>query len=108
MKNNLTAIKAFIHHGPNKRIISTGLCMYLLEHGEASTRDMAEFFDINVNQVTYSITGLRRGGWVERIAMVSTTGLALDSRSGKLSTTSRTNGVYAPTDKLRRVYEVTI
>tara|TARA_R110000851_G_scaffold275983_1_gene428819 strand:+ start:600 stop:917 length:318 start_codon:yes stop_codon:yes gene_type:complete len=98
----LRYIKAFMHDGPlSRRILSLGVCIYLIENAEVSTNELAEYFDVDVVSVTYAIGNMQRAGWLIRTGWSNTRGLALDSRTGKLTKTSINSGIYSATDKLK-------
>lgn len=79
--------------------------IYILEHGEANTVEIADHIDTDVVNVSHALGELKRAGYVERVKLIRIEGLAMNSRTGKLATTSRMTAVYKPTDKLTKVAE---
>lgn len=74
----------------------TGLLivLYLYENPKTSSVKLSEWLDMDIKDITYHIGNLRRLGYVVRVGWTTEHGLALNSRSGRLSTTSRNAGTY--------------
>lgn len=80
-------------------ITPTAFILFLYENGVKSTTDVAEYFDIDVKTVTYHMSHLKKGGYVERVGMSTVYGLAVSSRTGRLTKTTSNSATYKVTDK---------
>lgn len=92
-------INQFIHNGM-PRVLTIGVRMYLLEHGEASTIELADHFAVDVVSITRVMAAERKNGYVERIGNVVMKGL-YESKAGRIESSNRVYGVYQPTEKLK-------
>ena len=100
--SELAHIKAFIHGGFNKRLISTGIAIYILENGKASTRELSEFFDLSVESIGYALTKMVANGWIECQGRALTNDVRLND-GGELVGVARNNGVYVGSEKLESI-----
>jgi len=98
----LTLIRAMARN-EIKGALGVGIKMLLLTRKEISTNEIADFFDRDVKSITYAISGLKARGWLKRVGMATTYGLAKDSRTGDLRRVSINSGVYSATDKLKQL-----
>ena len=92
-------LKNLIHNNWTVGITPTAFILFLHENGVKSTLDVAEYFDVDVKTVTYHMSHLKRGGYGERVGMSTVYGLAVSSRNGRLTKTSRNSATYKVTDK---------
>lgn len=92
-------INQFIRNGM-PRVLTIGVRMHLLEHGEASTVDLADHFAVDVISITRIMAAERKNGYVERIDTVIMKGL-YKSKAGRMESSNRVYGVYQPTEKLK-------
>lgn len=95
----MTNLKNLIHNNWKSGITPTAIILFIFENGITSTIQVAEYFDIDVKTVTYHMNHLRMGEWVRRVGMVTVKGLAISSRTGKLTNTARNCATYEVTDK---------
>lgn len=92
-------INQFIRNGM-PRVLTIGVRMYILEHGEASTIELADHFNVDVVSITRVMAVERKNGYVERIDTVIVKGL-YHSITGRMESSNRVYGVYQPTEKLK-------
>tara|TARA_R110000744_G_scaffold380326_1_gene500720 strand:- start:548 stop:862 length:315 start_codon:yes stop_codon:yes gene_type:complete len=90
-------LKTLIHNNWIVGITPTAFVLFIHENGSTSTIQIAEYFDIDVKTVTYHMSHLKRGGYVERDGMITVYGLAVSSRTGKLTKTTRNCATYKVT-----------
>lgn len=92
-------ISQFIRNGM-PRVLTIGVRMYLLDHGEASTVELADHFAVDVVSITRVMAAERKNGYVRRIGNVVMKGL-YHSKTGRMESSNRVYGVYQPTEKLK-------
>lgn len=87
-------LKNLIHNNWIVGITPTAFVLFIHENGSTSTIQIAEHFDIDVKTVTYHLNHLKQGGYIKRVGMSTVHGLAVSSRNGRLTKTSRNCATY--------------